>query len=74
MNRDKRMHSFGAGLLALALASGLAAGPLPARANDPTPKDKSAGKPAKKQDNIPIKIVPPIIVPDKGKDGSKQGK
>lgn len=74
MNQDKRMHRLGAGLMALTVIGGLAAGPTSARADDPTPKDKGAGKQGKKQDNIPIKIVPPIIVPDKGKDGDKKGK
>ncbi len=80
MTKDKKMRSLGAGLLAMTLAGSLAAGPHAARADDPPPKDKSAGKdnsagkPGKKQDNIPIKIVPPIIVPDKGKDAPKPGK
>ncbi len=74
MNKDKKMRSVGAGLLALTLMGALAAGPLSARADDPPPKDKSAGKPGKKQDSIPIKIVPPIIVPDKDKDSKDAGK
>jgi hypothetical protein len=74
MNTRKKMRSFGAGLLTLTLMGSLAAGPQLARADDPPPKDKSAGKKDKKQDSIPIKIVPPIIVPDKGKDGKDNGK
>ncbi len=69
MNTDKKMRGFGAGLLALTVMGGLASGPLAAHAADPTPKDKSVGKKDKKPDSIPIKIVPPIIVPDKDKDG-----
>ncbi len=77
MNMERKTGRFGAGLLALSLVGILAAGPQVARADDPPPKDKGAGKQAKKQDSIPIKIVPPIIVPDKGKDAKgadKQGK
>ncbi len=74
MNRHKKMRGFGAGLFALTLLGSLAAGPQIARADDPPPKDKTVGKKDKKQDSIPIKIVPPIIVPDKGKDGSGGGK
>jgi len=74
MNRHKEMRSVGAGLLALTLMGSLAAGPQATRADDPSPKDKAVGKKDKKQDSIPIKIVPPIIVPDKGKDGKDGGK
>lgn len=74
MNKNARTRKWGAGLPALLLIGSLAAGPLTACAADPPPKDKSAGKPAKKEDSIPIKIVPPIIVPDKSKDAPKPGK
>lgn len=74
MNKNKKMRRVGVGLLAMTLMGSLAAGPQVARADDPPPKDKSAGKQAKKQESIPIKIVPPIIVPDKGKDSKDGGK
>ncbi len=73
MNTLTRLRGALAAGLAATLLGGLAAAPLAARADDPPAKDKPAGKgKEKKPDSIPIKIVDPIIVPDK--DKHKQGK
>lgn len=75
MNTAARLRGALAAGLAATMLGGLITAPIAARADDPPAKDKPAGKgKEKKPDNIPIKIVDPIIVPDKGKHKQDDGK
>ncbi len=67
MKAGIKMRGTVAALLSVLMVGGLAVSPITARADDAKDKQAAGKGKEKKPDNIPIKIVDPIIVPDKGK-------